>query len=78
LDDTPVKMGPQHRPVLADDFGGGIFIDDSCAILRVDVKKRKLPVDLVKLAEIAISPNFALRLYAFVAPPDVDATCRRS
>jgi hypothetical protein len=50
---------PQHRPVLADDFGGGILIDDSCAILRLDVKKRKLPVDLVKLAEIAISPDFA-------------------
>jgi hypothetical protein len=49
-----------------------------CAILRLDVKKRKLPVDLVKLAEIAISPDFALRLYAFVAPPDVDATCRCS
>ena len=54
------------------------MIDDSCAILRLDVKKRKLPVDLVKLAEIAISPDFALRLYAFVAPPDVDATCRCS
>ena len=49
------------------------MIDDSCAILRLDLKKRKLPVDLVKLAEIAISPDFALRLYAFVAPPDVDA-----
>ena len=24
------------------------LIDDSCAILRLDVKKRKLPVDLVK------------------------------
>ena len=54
------------------------LIDDSCAILRLDVKKRKLPVDLVKLAEIAISPYFALRLYAFVAPADVDATCRCS
>ena len=35
------------------------LIDDSCAILRLDVKKRKLRVDFVKLAEIAISPDFA-------------------
>jgi len=75
---TGETRSPNIEPVLADDFGGGILIDDSCVILRLDVKKRKLPVDLVKLAEIAISPDFALRLYAFVAPPDVDDTCRRS
>ena len=38
---TGANAEPQPRPVLADDFGGGILIDDSCAILRLDVKKRK-------------------------------------
>ena len=41
------------------------MIDDSCAILRLDVKKRKLPVDLVKLAEITISPVLANDLAEF-------------
>jgi hypothetical protein len=43
----------------------GLLIDDFCAILRLDVKKRKLPVDLVKLAEIAISPVLANDLTEF-------------
>jgi hypothetical protein len=46
-------------------LAAGLLIDDFCAILRLDVKKRKLPVDLVKLAEIAISPVLANDLAEF-------------
>jgi hypothetical protein len=46
-------------------FGGGVLINGSCAILRLHVKKRKLCVDLVKLAEIAISPVLANDLAEF-------------
>jgi GNAT superfamily N-acetyltransferase len=37
-------------------LAAGLLGGDFCAILRLDVKKRRLPVDLVKLAEIAIPP----------------------
>jgi hypothetical protein len=46
-------------------LAAGLLIDDFCAILRLDVKKRKLPVDLVKLAKIAISPVIANDLAEF-------------
>jgi hypothetical protein len=46
-------------------FSAGLLIDDFCAILRLDVKKRKLPGDLVKLAETAISPVLANDLAEF-------------
>jgi hypothetical protein len=38
-------------------LAAGLLIEDFCAILRLDVKKRSLPVNLVKLAKIAISPS---------------------
>jgi hypothetical protein len=37
-------------------LAAGLLIDDFCAILRLDEKKSGLPVDLVKLAQIPISP----------------------
>ena len=40
----------------AQTLAAGLLIDAFCALLRLDAKKRSLPVDLVKLAEIAISP----------------------
>jgi hypothetical protein len=46
-------------------LAAGLLIDDSCAILRLDVKKRKLPVDLVELATIAISPVLGEALAEF-------------
>jgi hypothetical protein len=45
-------------------LAAGLLIDDFCAILRL-VKKRKLPVDLVKLAKIAISPVLSNDLAEF-------------
>ena len=41
------------------------MIDNFFAILRLDVKKRRLPVDLVKLATIAISPVLGKGLAEF-------------
>ena len=41
------------------------MIDNFCAILRLDVKKRRLPVDLVKLPTIAISPVLGKGLAEF-------------
>jgi hypothetical protein len=46
-------------------LAAGLLIDDLCAILRLDVKKRRLPVDLVKLAKIAISPVLGKGLAEF-------------
>jgi hypothetical protein len=46
-------------------LAAGLLIDDFCAILRLDVKKRKLPLDLAKLTEIAISPVLANDLAEF-------------
>ena len=46
-------------------LAAGLLIDDSCAILRLEVKKRKLLVDLVKLAKIAISPVLGKGLAEF-------------
>jgi hypothetical protein len=46
-------------------LAAGLLIDDFCAILRLDVKKRSLPADLVKLAEIAISPVLGKGLAEF-------------
>jgi hypothetical protein len=37
-------------------LAAGLLIDDFCAILRLDEKTSGLPVDLVKLAQIPISP----------------------
>jgi hypothetical protein len=36
-------------------LAAGLLIDDFCAILRLELKKRSLLVDLVKLTKIAIS-----------------------
>jgi hypothetical protein len=37
-------------------LAAGLLIDDFCAILRLELKKRSLLVDLGNLAKIAISP----------------------
>ena len=51
-----MKSGPPQRRLFSQRIlAAGLLIDDSCAILRLDVKKKKLLVDLVKLATIAIS-----------------------
>ena len=60
----------EKRPPSVDLFSqmilaAGLLIDDSCAILRLELKKRSLLVDLVKLAEIAISPVLANDLAEF-------------
>jgi hypothetical protein len=46
-------------------LAAGLLIDDFCAILRLDVKKRRLLVDLMKLAKIAISPVLGKGLAEF-------------
>ena len=53
---TGEKRSPSIDLFLADDLAAGLLMDDFCAILRLELKKRSLLVDLVKLAKISISP----------------------
>jgi hypothetical protein len=46
-------------------LAAGLLRGDFCAILRLDVKKRRLSVDLVKLVKIAISPILGKGLAEF-------------